>query len=313
MNRVVVAAMYHFITQPHDDLLQLKEVLLHDMNSLHIRGTFLIAPEGINGTVAGSEEGITKLITTLQGFSAFRDLKVKYSYTDTNPFHRAKVKIKKEIVTMGCQDVDVVAHTAEHVPAEQWDALVNDPDCVVIDTRNDYEVQIGTFKGAVNPQTETFREFPDYMKQHYGDNKDKKIAMFCTGGIRCEKASAYMRQEGYRNVYQLSGGVLQYLEDKQGAPSAWEGDLFVFDNRVAVNQHLEKSVYSQCYACRRPITDADKQHPAYEEGVSCHHCIKESSAAAKIRFAQRQKQMALAKSRGKQHLGVNQQLLNEEA
>ena len=312
MDRVVVAAMYHFVRQPLDNLLDLRRSLLSAMQDNGLRGTLLIATEGINGTIAGSKQGIDAIVAQLRAHAQFTDLQVKYSYNLSNPFQRAKVKLKKEIVTMGVGEVAVAEHTAEHVSPSDWDALVADPECVVIDTRNDYEVEIGTFKGAINPRTETFREFPEYIQERFGDNKDQKIAMFCTGGIRCEKASAYMKEQGYNNVYQLGGGVLQYLEDRQGESSAWEGDLFVFDDRVAVDKDLNKSKYHQCYACRRPLISEDMQHPHYQEGVSCHRCFNESSDAAKLRFAQRQKQMLLAKARGVSHLGVNQRLSEVE-
>lgn len=306
MSTCVVAAMYHFAPIEQHQLSSYQQSLLELFKRLEIKGTLLLAQEGINGTVASNASAIEALIVHIRQWSGFASLQVKYSYHDVNPFYRAKVKLKKEIVTMGKQRIDVPKYTAKHVNADAWDQLLADPECLVIDTRNDYEVEIGTFDNAINPNTETFRQFPEYIEQHLDKNKQTKIAMFCTGGIRCEKASAYMQAQGYENVYQLQGGILQYLEDKQGQDSAWQGDCFVFDNRVAVDKHLKKSIYDQCYACRRPITDEDKKHVAYVEGVSCHRCVNEHTEDDKERFSQRQKQMRLAKIRGVQHIGVDQ-------
>ncbi len=311
MSQYVVAAMYHFVNEPLEDLFTYKSCLEEVMRVEDIRGTFLLASEGLNGTIAGSANAVEVILDTIKQWSAFSDIKVKYAYIDKNPFLRAKVKLKKEIVTMGMGDVAVVNNTAEHLNTKAWDDMMQDPDCVVLDTRNAYEVQIGTFKGAVNPDTDNFREFPEFVERTLGADKNKKIAMFCTGGIRCEKASAYMREQGYTNVYQLDGGVLKYLEDKNGQDSLWEGDCFVFDNRVAVDKNLNKSKYGQCFACRRPITEMDKQHTAYVAGVSCHQCIDQYNASDRKRFAQRQKQMQLAKKRGENHLGVNQRSVDE--
>jgi UPF0176 protein len=252
MTATVVAALYKFVTL--EDFHALREPLLDVCVAAGIKGTLLIAQEGINGTIAGSRQGIDQVLGYLKADPRMADLVHKESFDDHVPFYRMKVKLKKEIVTMGVPGVDPNHQVGTYVEAEDWNALINDPDVVVLDTRNDYEVGIGTFKGALDPHTTTFREFPAYVRENLDPAKNKKVAMFCTGGIRCEKASAFMLNEGFDEVFHLQGGILKYLEDVPAAESNWEGECFVFDNRVAVNHQLEKGQYDQCHGCRHPIT-----------------------------------------------------------
>ena len=277
-----------------------------------VRGTILIAPEGINGTIAGTREGIDAVLAHIKSLPGCADLEWKESAASEMPFNRMKVRLKREIVTMGQPQVDPTASVGRYVNPEDWNALISDPDVILVDTRNDYEYQVGTFKNAVNPNTESFREFPQYVKEQLDPQKHKKVAMFCTGGIRCEKSTAYLKEQGFDEVYHLEGGILKYLEDVPAEESLWEGECFVFDNRVTVNHQLEKGEYDQCHACRRPITELDKRHQHYQQGVSCHHCFDELSADQKQRFAQREKQIQLAKQRGEQHIGGNQRQLIQQ-
>ena len=302
---VVVCAMYKFVTLENFEAL--RQPLLDVMESNGVRGTLLLAQEGINGTVAGSREGIDTLLEWLQKDERLAGIVYKESFDKNMPFYRTKVKLKKEIVTMGVEGIDPKKVVGTYVKPEDWNALISDPDVVVVDTRNDYEVQIGTFKGAVNPETETFREFPQYVKDNMDPAKQKKVAMFCTGGIRCEKSTAYMKEQGFDEVYHLEGGILKYLEDVPAEKSLWEGECFVFDNRVAVNHDLEKGQYDQCHACRFPITEEEKQSKHYIHGVSCPHCYDKHSEKQRQRFEQREKQMLLAEKRGEAHIGSDVQ------
>ena len=302
---IVVCAMYKFVTL--ENFEDLRQPLLDVMEANEVRGTLLIAQEGINGTVAGSREGIDALLTWLAKDERLANIGYKESFDDTMPFYRTKVKLKKEIVTMGIEGIDPKQVVGTYVKPKDWNALISDPDVVLVDTRNDYEYQIGTFEGAVNPNTETFREFPKYVKDNMDPTKQKKVAMFCTGGIRCEKSTAYMKEQGFEEVYHLEGGILKYLEDVPKEETMWEGECFVFDNRVAVNHDLEKGQYDQCYACRYPITDEEKQSKHYIQGVSCPHCIDKYTTEQRERFQQRELQMQLAKERGEAHLGSDVQ------
>ncbi|MEP5766624.1 MAG: rhodanese-related sulfurtransferase [Halieaceae bacterium] len=298
----VVAALYKFVTL--NDYHELREPLLDECLQAGIRGTLLLAQEGINGTIAGSRAGIDRVLAYLRSDPRLADLEHKESYDDHIPFYRMKVKLKKEIVTMGVPGVDPNERVGSYVKPADWNALINDPEVVLIDTRNDYEVGIGTFKGAVDPHTTTFREFPEYVRKHYDPAKQRKVAMFCTGGIRCEKASAFMLKEGFEEVYHLQGGILKYLEEVPAEESSWQGECFVFDNRVSVDHSLEKGHYDQCHGCRHPITEADKQSPQYQKGVCCPGCYDKLTAEQKGRFAERQKQIELAAARQQQHLGA---------
>ena len=238
--------------------------------------------------------------------SRFDGLSLKFSTAPSQAFLRMKVRLKKEIVTMGKPGINPAHATGTYVEPSDWNRLVDDPDVMVIDTRNVYETAIGSFDGAVDPQTDSFREFPAWAQSlaQAGD-RPRKLAMFCTGGIRCEKASALMQQMGFEEVYHLKGGILKYLEEIPAEDSRWQGECFVFDGRVAVDHDLRPGGYDMCHACRMPLSEEDKTHPAYNVGVSCHHCIEQHDAESRSRFAERQKQITLARQRGESHLGRN--------
>ena len=282
MSKFTVCAMYNFVALP--DFESLRAPLLSFMEAQQIKGTLLLAAEGINGTVSGSQTDINALLQWLNSDQRLNPMSYKLSYDEQQPFHRTKVKLKKEIVTLGIDGIDPRQTVGSYVKPKDWNALISDPEVVVIDTRNDYEIEIGTFKHAIDPNTQSFRELPEYVANNLDPQKHKKVAMFCTGGIRCEKSTAFMKQQGFENVYHLEGGILQYLEDVPKEQSLWQGDCFVFDNRVAVNHDLEKSHYDQCYACRLPITEDDKASPLYESGVSCPKCHGKHSEEQIARF-----------------------------
>ena len=302
MAGIVVAAFYKFVTL--DDYLQLRAPLLDVCNRAGVKGTLLLAQEGINGTIAGTREGIDRVLSYLMKDERFADLDRKESLDKEFPFYRMKVKLKKEIVTMGVEGIDPNKHVGTYVEAEDWNALISDPDIVLIDTRNDYEVDIGTFKGAENPVTENFRQFPHYVRENYDTGRHKKVAMYCTGGIRCEKASAFMLGEGFEEVYHLKGGILKYLETVSAEDSLWEGECFVFDNRVSVDQDLNTGSYDQCHGCRHPITEENKASPDYQRGVCCPFCIGTVTKDQRERYAERQKQVELAADRNEVHIGA---------
>ena len=296
-----VAALYHFTRLA--DYERLKAPLQDMCDLLDVKGTLLLAYEGLNGTVAGTDETIATLLQFLRADPRLTELEHKESRAEDMPFYRMKVRLKREIVTMGVDGVDPNEVVGTYVDPKDWNDLITDPDVILIDTRNDYEVEIGTFKGALNPDTQTFREFPQWVEDNRESLKKPKVAMFCTGGIRCEKASSFMKQNGFDDVYHLKGGILKYLETQPEKESLWEGDCFVFDQRVAVKHGLEESDYDQCYACRYPITDKEKESPLYVKGVSCPRCHNKMSEDQRARFAERQKQITLAKKRGEDHLG----------
>ncbi|MAS60785.1 MAG: hypothetical protein CMQ07_06720 [Gammaproteobacteria bacterium] len=298
---VVVAALYRFARFP--DFEAFRQPLFEAMLAAEVRGTLLLAAEGINGTIAGSRLGIDKVLDFLQQDERFAGLEVKESSVDDNPFYRTKVKLKKEIVTMGVKDIDPNEIVGTFVDAEDWNELISRPDVLLLDTRNKYEVEIGTFDGAVNPETDSFREFPEYVARHLDPGNHKKVAMFCTGGIRCEKSTAYLRQQGFDEVYHLKGGILKYLELVSESESKWQGECFVFDNRVTVNHKLEQGAYDQCHACRMPITEQDKESEYYQKGISCHHCCDKHTPDQVKRYAERERQIELAKQRGETHIG----------
>jgi UPF0176 protein len=307
--QIVVSALYHFVRL--DDYQSLRQPLYELMIEHEIRGTLLLAREGINGTVAGSKHAIDKLHHWLRSDKRLKNLRTKESFDNSMPFYRTRVKLKKEIVTMGIQGIDPNQVVGTYVKPEDWNQLISDPDMVLVDTRNDYEVAIGTFKNAINPETETFRQFPDYVKNNLKPGKHKKVAMFCTGGIRCEKSTAYLKEQGFEEVYHLQGGILKYLETVSAEESLWDGECFVFDNRVSVNHQLEKGSYDQCHACRLPITEDDKNSDEYEAGVSCPGCYDKKSEQQRKRFAERERQVQLAKSRGEEHLGSEVNLISQ--
>jgi len=302
MSKIVVSAMYHFARV--ENYASLKKPLLDLMLEHDVKGTLLLAKEGINGTIAGSRSGIDAVVSHIKSDPRFAEMHSKESVFDKSPFLRTRVKLKKEIVTMGVEDIDPNHIVGTYVKPSEWNDLISDPEVLLVDTRNEYEYGIGTFKEAINPHTETFREFPDFVEQNLDPDKHKKVAMFCTGGIRCEKSTAFLKQKGFDEVYHLKGGILKYLEEVPSEQSLWQGECFVFDNRVSVNQELEKGQYDQCYACRMPITELDKQHAHYLQGVSCHHCHDATDEETKKRFQEREKQVKLAKSRGETHIGA---------
>ena len=282
---------------------QHKDKLKKYLLSKSVKGTIILSPEGINGTIAGEKTNIEKVLVYLQSDKRLADIGYKYSYSVNPPFKRLKVKLKKEIVTLGISDIDPTHSSGTYVKPSDWNELINDPQVVLIDTRNNYEFEIGSFKGAINPNTETFRQFPSYTKNNLEQYRNKKIAMFCTGGIRCEKSTAYLKSEGFENVYHLQGGILKYLEEVEEEESLWEGECFVFDDRVAVKHNLELGQYDQCHACRYPITEEDKIHPQYEKGASCPRCCGTKDVIQINRYREREKQIQLARARGEAHLG----------
>ena len=297
----LVAALYHFTPLPQHESLQQPIQVFCEAND--VRGTLLLADEGINGTIAGRDAAIASVLDHLRSIPELAGLEHKESRADTMPFHRMKVRLKKEIVTMGVEGIDPRHSVGTYVDPKDWNDLISDPDTIVIDTRNNYETAIGTFRGAVDPHTRSFREFPDWVRNR-ADLKDKpRIAMFCTGGIRCEKATAFMKAEGYENVFHLKGGILKYLEQIPEEESLWDGSCFVFDERVSVTHQLKQGDHLLCRACRHPLTPGEARDPAFEDGVSCPYCIRERSAEDRARFRERQKQIELAKQRGKRHIG----------
>jgi UPF0176 protein len=295
-----VAAFYLFT--PIDDPEALKTLLQPLCEKL--KGTILVAPEGINSTISGTEEDIDTLLAFLK--STFPQITWKISYATTLPFYRMKIRIKKEIVTLRRPEAKPHEETGVHVSADEWNKLIQDPNMIVLDVRNDYEIAVGTFKNAIDPKTKVFTEFADYVETHLANKKSKPIAMMCTGGIRCEKASAFMLANGFSKVYQLNGGILQYLEDVEPSESLWEGECFVFDSRTTVDHSLTQGRFELCHGCRHPLTNEDKLSTDFEKGVSCPHCIRATTDIQKHRFRDRQKQIDLAKTRGEQHIGARQ-------
>ena len=299
---IVVCALYKFVTLKN--FTSLREPLQRTMEANHIRGTLLLAGEGINGTVASTREGIDALLAWLNRDTRLNPIECKESLSESMPFKRTRVKLKKEIVTMGMEDIDPQKVVGTYVEPADWNNLISDPQVLVVDTRNDYEIQVGTFKHAINPKTDSFRQFPQYVNANLNPETHKKVAMFCTGGIRCEKSTALLKEKGFVEVYHLKGGILKYLEEVPKAQSLWEGECFVFDDRVTVNHDLEPGSYDQCNACRLPITTADKQSDMYQQGVSCPHCFDQLTEQQRARFSEREKQMQLARSRGEAHMGA---------
>jgi UPF0176 protein len=296
-----VAAFYRFISLPQ--FRDLQEPMMRALRNAGAKGSVLLAEEGFNGTVAAPADKIPAVIEALSKVTGCADFDVKYSATTEMPFKRLKVKLKKEIVTIGTVAANPNEKVGQYVEPENWNALISDPDVVLIDTRNDYEVKIGTFKGAIDPQTTTFGQFPAYVREKLDANKNARVAMFCTGGIRCEKASSFMINEGYENVYHLKGGILKYLEVMPREGSLWEGACFVFDERVAVGHGLEITGHKMCHGCLEPIMPEDLTSPLYEEGVACPKCADRLTDAQKASGRERQKQFELAKKRGTKHLG----------
>jgi UPF0176 protein len=299
-----IVALYKFCKI--EDPIYFQKFIKPKLSSLNILGTIIIGEEGINGTISGNESSLNKAITALKSINQFQDLDLKESYSTKKPFLRLKIKIKEEIVSMGLRDIDPTIQSGQYIVPEEWNNLINDKNTVLIDTRNNYEYSIGTFENSINPETNNFKEFPNWVdKQGFNDSdkKSKNFAMFCTGGIRCEKASSYMKNHGFKNVFHLKGGILKYLENIDIKDSKWKGECFVFDDRVSVKHDLSEGEYDLCHGCRTPITEQDKLSSNYVKGVSCKHCINEKTIEQVNRYKSRQKQINLAKTKNENHLG----------
>ena len=298
---LTVAALYHFTRFPDTTAIQGPLAALCEAQG--VMGSLLLAAEGINGTIAGPRSGIDAVLAHIKSLPGCADLEWKEAQTELMPFGRMKVRLKREIVTMGQPDVDPRASVGHYVAPQDWNDLIGQPDVAVIDTRNDYEVAIGSFEGAIDPHTTSFGEFPAWWEENKSRFHNKRIAMFCTGGIRCEKSTNYLLSQGVEEVFHLKGGILQYLEDVPADDSLWHGGCFVFDQRVAVGHGLQPTGHLMCHACRRPLTPEDTKRPDYEDGVQCRHCITEFDDARRERFRERQKQIELAEKRGELHMG----------
>jgi len=302
-----VAALYKFARM--SDCETIRGELADLCLSEGVKGTLLLAREGINGTIAGSDRAIDRVVAFIRALPGLADLDVKYSAAETMPFHRMKVRMKREIVTMGEPQVDPLAGTGHYVPPQDWNALISEPGTIVIDTRNDYEVAVGTFAGAIDPGTASFRDFPAWFRAErerlLGSGEQPKVAMFCTGGIRCEKSTAFLKAEGIEEVYHLQGGILKYLETIPADQSLWQGECFVFDERVAVGHGLELGTHELCRACRWPVSPEDRASPLYTSGVSCPACHSQRSEAQRAGYAERDRQERLARSRGAAHIGAS--------
>jgi len=302
MTDIVVAAFYRFTR--FDDPPALRDRLLARLSESGLKGTVLLAREGVNGTLAGSRAGIDAALAALRALPGCARLEHKESRADSMPFYRLKVRLKKEIVTLGVAGVDPSATVGTYVAPEDWNDLIADPDTVVVDTRNDYEVGIGTFEGAIDPQTTSFRDLPQWLQEHRGEWRNKKVAMFCTGGIRCEKATSFLKAQGIDDVFHLEGGILKYLECVPEAESRWQGECFVFDYRVSVKHGLQPGEHELCHACRWPVDAAGRASPNYVPGVSCDRCIDTRTEAQRERYAARQAQIERAEDRGEMHVGA---------
>ena len=305
-NKILVATFYKFVKV--DDLVALQDQLYAICNKNNVMGTILIANEGVNGTISSKPREIEKTLISIQKDDRFSEIEIKYSSTNKQPFHKMRVRLKKEIVTIGLPEINPNKTVGTYVKPEQWNDIISDPDVILIDTRNKFEIKIGSFKNALDPRTTSFRDFPEWVKKFKQDktNTNKKIAMYCTGGIRCEKASSLMKEEGFNEVYHLQGGILKYLEQVEKEKSLWEGECFVFDDRVCLTENLEVGSYKMCFACRMPITEEEINDDRYEEGISCLYCYDKTTEEKKERFESRQKQIELSKLRGEKHIGGQQ-------
>ncbi len=298
---IQVAAFYRFV--PINCLGNLQRDLRETCEAGGLLGTILLANEGINGTIAGPREGVGRLFGFFSRTAGLEDLDAKISYCSQNPFHRMKVRLKKEIVTLGVEGIDPSRQAGEYVAPEQWNDLISRPGVRLIDTRNDYEVVLGTFTGAENPHTRSFRDFPAWVEKHLDSDTEQPLAMFCTGGIRCEKSTAYLKTMGYKNVYHLEGGILNYLEKIPAEDSLWQGDCFVFDNRVTVDHDLGEGRYELCPACRMPLSEEDRESPMFEKNVSCPKCYERLTPERRASLEERGRQIELAAARGEKHIG----------
>ena len=302
MHKIITLYKFHKIQEP----LKLQAALKKVLKNLDILGTIIVGNEGINGTVSGTSTNLDRAIEYLKLHSKILDLDLKESFSKKPPFLRLKIKIKDEIVTMGKKNINPLTQSGKYIDHKKWNALIEDNNTVLIDTRNSYEYAIGTFKNSINPKTSNFKEFPKWVKRQKfseSDKKQKKVAMFCTGGIRCEKASAFMKKEGFENVFHLKGGILKYLEKTEAQNSLWQGECFVFDDRVSVKHDPSEGSYDLCHGCRMPITEQEKLSHHYVKGVSCSNCVNEKTSTQIQRYKTRQKQINLAKAKNKNHLG----------
>jgi len=300
----IVAALYKFSLIKEPNLLQLK--IRNKFKSYSVYGTILIGNEGLNGTISGNKSSIIKAIKYIKSIEGFNNIDIKYSESQKNPFARLKIKLKKEIVTIGDESIDPNKIVGQYIDPENWNDLISDENTILIDTRNDYDHSIGTFKNSINPNTVKFREFPEWVKnQNFTkeDKETKKVAMFCTGGIRCEKASSFMKKDGFNNVNHLKGGILKYFEVVDEQDSMWSGECFVFDDRVSVRHDLSVGTFDMCHGCRMPITEEDKKSLSYIKGVACHKCFNEKTEEQKARYMSRQKQIEIARGRNQKHIG----------
>ncbi len=298
---ITVSAFYRF--HPLVNLAGIREQLLPALKAAGAKGSVLLAEEGVNGTIAAPADQIETAMQAIVDLCGLPELDRKYSPAPALPFMRLKVRLKKEIVTIGDVKANPNELVGQYVEAKDWNALISDPDVIVVDTRNDYEYRVGTFRNAIDPGTESFSQFPGWVDKHLHNMKGKKIATFCTGGIRCEKATSYMRHEGFEKVYHLKGGILKYLEVVPAEQSLWDGACYVFDERVAVGHGLEIADFSTCHGCLEPVSAADRQSTEYEEGVCCPQCAGKLTAEQKSSNRERQRQFELAQKRGAKHLG----------
>ena len=304
LDKYIISTFYKFLVL--ENYKELKIKFDKSLSKTNIKGTILLANEGINGTIAGSESDLKKFFLYMDKFSQFKDITPKFSSSNKNPFLRMKVRLKKEIVTIGIPEVSPSNLVGKYLNVEEWNEFLNESDSMIIDTRNDYEVSIGTFKNSINPKIKSFRNFPNWVQKNLIDkkvSKKSKIGMFCTGGIRCEKSTSYLKQLGFENVFHLDGGILKYLENVKSDQNEWKGECFVFDYRVSLNDSLEKGEYDMCYACRMPLNKENKKNKHYLKGQSCEYCYDQTTIKQKKRFNEREKQIKLSKVRNLKHLG----------
>ena len=304
LDKYIISTFYKFLVL--ENYKELKIKFDKSLSKTNIKGTILLANEGINGTIAGSESDLKKFFIYMDKFSQFKDITPKFSSSNKNPFLRMKVRLKKEIVTIGIPEVSPSNLVGKYLNVEEWNEFLNESDSMIIDTRNDYEVSIGTFKNSINPKIKSFRNFPNWVQKNLIDkkvSKKSKIGMFCTGGIRCEKSTSYLKQLGFENVFHLDGGILKYLENVKSDENEWKGECFVFDYRVSLNDSLEKGEYDMCYACRMPLSKENKKNKHYLKGQSCEYCYDQTTIKQKKRFNEREKQIKLSKVKNLKHLG----------
>ena len=304
LDKYIISTFYKFLVL--ENYKELKIKFDKSLSKTNIKGTILLANEGVNGTIAGSESDLKKFFLYMDKFIQFKDITPKFSSSNKNPFLRMKVRLKKEIVTIGIPEVSPSNLVGKYLNVEEWNEFLNESDSMIIDTRNDYEVSIGTFKNSINPKIKSFRNFPNWVQKNLIDkkvSKKSKIGMFCTGGIRCEKSTSYLKQLGFENVFHLDGGILKYLENVKSDENEWKGECFVFDYRVSLNDSLEKGEYDMCYACRMPLSKENKKNKHYLKGQSCEYCYDQTTIKQKKRFNEREKQIKLSKVKNLKHLG----------